>query len=285
MRYDGTNIANSQDCERWETLLADALDGRLNPEDEAAFTAHTATCAACSALMEDARKGREWLGYLAPEPEIPVDMISKILARTGPGQAADQGLPTGAGGVLPMPPIPAMVPDWNRGSRSGRLYQMVQPQLLMTVAMAFFSIALTLNLTGFSVRDLNLASLRPGAVRSVMERRLSEASTPIVRYYDHLLLVCQVEARSRVPRLGTQGEDRSNSGAGYSKPRQLTPGESKALPSQRGNGHDADQRQTRTEEQYNSNDLLESSLNPFNRYAPLSGSAKAIRERSTVWTA
>jgi hypothetical protein len=280
MKNDATN---SNACERWERLLTDVLDGRLNPEDEAAFAAHVATCSACSALMEDARKGREWLDYLAPEPEVPVDLVSKILARTGPGQAEDPGLATG--NVLPMPPVPAIVPEWKRGSLGGRFRQMVQPQLLMTAAMAFFSIALTLNLTGVSVRNMNLSGLHPGAVRSIMERRLSEASTPIVRYYDHLLLLCQVEARSRVPRLSIQGEDRNNSGAGSRKLRQLTPGESKALPGKTGNGSGTDRQQTRTEEQYNSYDFLETSLNPFNRFAPLSGSATVAGERSTVWTA
>ncbi len=47
----------------------------------------------------------------------------------------------------------------------------MQPRLMMTAAMAFFSIALTLNLTGFSlanvhVTPLRLADLRPRAVRA-----------------------------------------------------------------------------------------------------------------------
>ena len=37
-----TNIPGSPACGQWETLLADALDGLLTPEDEATFTAHMA---------------------------------------------------------------------------------------------------------------------------------------------------------------------------------------------------------------------------------------------------
>ncbi len=33
-----TFIPNSPACGQWETLLADALDGLLRPEDEATFT-------------------------------------------------------------------------------------------------------------------------------------------------------------------------------------------------------------------------------------------------------
>jgi anti-sigma factor RsiW len=51
--------------------LADALDGLLKPEDEAIFTAHMAVCPACTALFEESRRGREWLEFLSPEPEVP----------------------------------------------------------------------------------------------------------------------------------------------------------------------------------------------------------------------
>jgi anti-sigma factor RsiW len=61
-----TNIPSSPECGQWETLLADALDGLLKPEDEATFTAHMATCAACTALFEESRRGREWLEFLSP---------------------------------------------------------------------------------------------------------------------------------------------------------------------------------------------------------------------------
>jgi anti-sigma factor RsiW len=44
-----TNIPTSAACGQWETLLADALDGLLRPEDEATFAAHMATCEACTA--------------------------------------------------------------------------------------------------------------------------------------------------------------------------------------------------------------------------------------------
>ena len=59
-----TNIPSSPACGQWETLLADALDGLLRPEDEATFHAHMATCAACTALYDEARRGREWLEFL-----------------------------------------------------------------------------------------------------------------------------------------------------------------------------------------------------------------------------
>src|SRR3974377_217528 len=82
------HIPTSPACGQWETLLADALDGLLRPEDEATFSSHMAGCQACTALFEEARRGREWLEFLSPEPEIPEGLLDKILAQTGPGQVA-----------------------------------------------------------------------------------------------------------------------------------------------------------------------------------------------------
>src|ERR1039457_4253149 len=98
-----TNIPSSPACGQWEILLADALDGLLNPEAEAAFTAHMAVCPACTALFEEARRGREWLEFLSPEPEGPAGVLDRILAQTGPGQMEGFGRAAG-GNVLPMPP-------------------------------------------------------------------------------------------------------------------------------------------------------------------------------------
>src|SRR5580658_569872 len=97
-----TNIPSSPACGQWETLLPEALDGQLKAADQAFFTAHVAVCPACTALFEDARKGREWLEFLSPEPDVPMGLLDKILAQTGPGQTVRQPMPAMAGaGVVP----------------------------------------------------------------------------------------------------------------------------------------------------------------------------------------
>ena len=189
---DRSYIPSSPECGRWETLLADALDGQLRQEDEAAFTGHMANCPGCAALFEEARRGREWLEFLSPEPEIPEGLLDRILAQTGPGQVAGYGLIEEGTAVAsmpqPWPPIGFVGP----GS-AGRVHRYAESRLLMTMAMAFFSIALTLNLVGFKFSDVRLSNLRPSAVRSLLTRRIVTASIPIVRYYDHLRFLYQVE--------------------------------------------------------------------------------------------
>lgn len=296
-----TNIPSSPACGLWETLLADALDGLLKPGDEATFTAHMAVCPACTALFEEARRGREWLEFLAAEPEVPAGLVDKILAATGPGQAAGYGLATGGGNVVPM------IPAWQRPGLVGNVRRFAEPRLLMTAAMAFFSIAMTLNLTGVRIFSLRFADLRPSAVRSFMERRLTMASTPIIRYYDHLRLVYEVQTRMRELRRTTEGGGQGEGEENRQKRQDAVPGESKQAPAHKDGGSRVDPPQQSVEPAVgpeigptiNDSDIWETSLafqerstipatNSDHRgHGPAhsGGSEREIREGSTVWTA
>ena len=197
------NFPASPACGQWETLLADALDGLLRPEDEAIFSTHMATCTACAEMFEEARRGREWLEFLSPEPEVPAYLLDKILSETGqglttPGRLVVAGAP--AGSAMAMPPV------WQQTGFSARLKRFAEPRLMMTAAMAFFSIALTLSMAGVRFDVVHIGDLRPANVRSVLEKRIMTASTPIVRYYDHLRFVYEVESRMRELKRTTESE-------------------------------------------------------------------------------
>jgi hypothetical protein len=301
---DRGNIPNSPACGHWETLLADALDGLLRPEDEATFSSHMAVCSSCTALFEEARKGREWLEFLSPEPEVPEGLLDKILAQTGPGHTSEYKLAIPSN-VMPMP-----TPAWQRPGFMGRIRRFAEPRLLMTAAMAFFSIALTLNMTGVRLNDLRISNLRPTAVRSFMERRLTMASTPIIRYYDHLRLVYEVESRMKeMRRNAEQNQQRQTQPA--------APGESKQNPKKDG-GSRVDPPQQSGAPALKDSDYLETSVAldnrqptqaaeicsqeiqsahsggstqpgfPPQRHGPVVGGPgydMAIREGSTEWTA
>jgi Putative zinc-finger len=289
---DRAHIPSSPACGQWETLLADAQDGLLKPEDETTFAEHMAGCENCSALFDEARKGREWLEFLSPEPEVPAGLLDKILAQTGPGQVAGYGLISGGSDVLPMPPA------WQRPGFMGQVRRFAEPRLLMTAAMAFFSIALTLNLTGVKLTSLRMADLRPTAVRSFMERRLTMASVPIIRYYDHLRFVYEVESRMRELRRSTEGE--GGEGA-QPKSNDATPGESKQNPNHKDGGSRMDPplqqsgKPVTAPARDDSDEFLEASLTfssqshqgTFRAFRRLQNGTTGIevRERSTVWTA
>jgi len=281
---------NSPACEQWEMLLADSLDGLLKPEDEAVFNAHRAVCPACSALFEEARRGREWLEFLSPEPEVPAGLLARILENTGPGQTAGYRLATTGGNVIPIRPV--SLPPWQRPGLVARVQRFAEPRLLMTAAMAFFSITMTLNITGVRLSTLRLSDLRPSMMRSYMERQLSMASTPIIRYYDNSRLAYEVQTTVRqlrqTTRVGEQGEGEDNM---QKKLQDLTPGESKQVP---GNGGErtAPPQQPDTlaagpavQPPINNSDFLETSLTFQKWSAHSGGSPRNIRERSTRWIA
>jgi hypothetical protein len=278
-----TFIPNSPACGQWETLLADALDGLLRPDDEATFSSHMAVCPACTALFEEARRGREWLEFLSAEPEVPSGLLDKILATTGPGQVAGYGLVTGSGNVVPM------IPAWQRPGLVGHVRRFAEPRLLMTAAMAFFSIAMTLNLTGVRIFDLRLADLKPSTIRSFMERRLTAASTPIIRYYDHLRLVYEVQTRMRELRQTTEGNGKGEGEDSRPKPQDVVPGESRQAPAHKDGGSRVDPPQQSGGQDLGPNlidsEYLEASLKFQEEHVHSGGSAQEIRERSTVWTA
>lgn len=290
------HIPSSPACGHWETLLADALDGLLKPEDEATFTSHMATCQACTALFEESRRGREWLDFLEAEPEVPEGLLEKILAHTGPGQSTEAEWISGGAAVLPN----TMVPAWQRPGFMGFIRRFAEPRLLMTAAMAFFSIALTLNMTGVRLSTLRLSDLRPTAVRSFMERQFTMASVPIIRYYDHLRFVYEVESRMRELRSSqTEGEGQSEQD---SRPAgaQPSPGESrqdlpggnpslKNAPRKDGGSRMEPPQQSGNPAGWppldDSGDILETSLTFQHWPAHSGGSALAIRERSMIWIA
>jgi hypothetical protein len=294
------HIPSSPACGHWETLLADALDGLLKPEDEATFTSHMASCQACTALFEEARRGREWLDFLDAEPEVPEGLLEKILAHTGPGQSTEAEWIAGGAAVLPNTKVPA----WQRPGFMGFIRRFAEPRLVMTAAMAFFSITVTLNMTGVKLTSIHLSDLRPSAIRAYMERQLTVASVPIIRYYDHLRFVYEVESKMRELRSNaTQEQETPNEQTQPSQP--VAPGESKEVPGHKDGGSRMDPPQQSVEPALpSSREVIEArfELNPDSgtfaikygvetntllgiQYAHSGGSANAVEERSTRWIA
>jgi hypothetical protein len=283
------NIPTSPACGQWETLLTDALDGLLQAEDQTFFSEHMATCPYCTELYEDAKRGREWLDFLETAPEMPDGLMEKILAQTGPGvdpgQTAGFGIFGGqiqaatAGGVMAYPGSRLGPQAWQKPGFMGFVRRFAEPRLMMTAAMAFFSIFLTLNLTGVKLKDLNL---RPQAVRSYMERQIAVVSTPVVRYYDHLRLVYEVQTRMKELRRST--ENGQQPGAPN--------GESKQAPGHKDGGSRLDYGsdpmpeapQQSVTPAYDDANYLETSLPLHGRAAHSGGSTKKA-ERSARWIA
>jgi hypothetical protein len=225
---------NSQHCTQCEAMLSDALDGTLSAADQATFDLHLAGCPSCSTMLADAQRGAAWMEMLkSPRPEPPSTLLERIIAQTS-GQTASQAaahkpaIVLGSNdrlrtpGTLPGRPIlvpssttqPAfstnVIPFRTRITHGFRSIgqTMLQPRLAMTAAMAFFSIALTMNLTGVRLSGLRASDLKPSNIM----RSASQAKASVVRYTDNLRVVYELESRLR----GLQGSSDDDGTAGSS---------------------------------------------------------------------
>src|ERR1700722_10696578 len=183
-------------CDEWENLLADAVDGTLSAPDAAAFPRHHLECAPCAQMLKETEQGKSWMKYLAVEPEVPADLLGKILARTSGGPQTGVAAP-----ALSLPPRPA----WHRVMLPA-VRQVLEPRLMMTAAMAFFSIALTLNLTGIKVTELRAADFQPSRMRANLTRQFYSTNEQVTKYYKNLRLVYEMESRVRELRRTTEAE-------------------------------------------------------------------------------
>jgi hypothetical protein len=191
-------------CDEWENLIADALDGTLPAADAAAFARHHSECALCAQMLKETQQGKAWIDYLVAEPEVPADLLKKILARTS-GTVSEAGVVPGV--PLPVRAVPAR-PAWHRVLPLARQVarQAFEPRLMMTAAMAFFSIALTLNLTGIKLTEVRAADLRPARLRATLTRQYYSTNEQVMKYYENLRLVYEMEARVRELRRSTEAE-------------------------------------------------------------------------------
>jgi hypothetical protein len=219
---------DSRHCARCEAMLADALDGTLSPSEQTDFDLHLAGCASCSAMLADAQRGAAWLEMLkTPRPEPPSALLERILAETcnpadltaGKHRSAhamwQPGTILSHPGAVGVPAVrsaatyaPATVLPFRARMASGfRLRSigqtLLQPRLAMTAAMAFFSIALTLNLTGVRVSELRVSDLSP----SSLKRSFYEANAHVLRYYDNLKVVYELESRVRDLQRSSNSDD------------------------------------------------------------------------------
>jgi hypothetical protein len=195
----GNQPGDAAHCAQCEAILADALDGTLSPADQLIFDTHMAHCGPCSQMLADARRGAAWLEMLRdPRPEPPAALLERILAQTS-GNPALQELPGDALVPVPIyapansaPALGRVLPFRTRFASAVRTNSFIlHPRFAMTAAMAFFSIALTLSLTGVRLQDIHASDLGPASLR----RDFYSANARVVQYYEGLRVVYELESR------------------------------------------------------------------------------------------
>ncbi len=210
------------DCSAVEAWLAESAEQTLPAASLDAVTRHAANCVACNEKLALARHGWEWLLILHEERLAPpAGMVAKILARTShagapPGSdlsasasASESArlVPFGSDTLPPYDRFPLQdaaansaasspaVPLWQRSSVVLLRRTLLEPRLALVAAMAFFSISLTLNLMGVRLTHLRAADLTPRNMRHAITRQYVDTNARVVRYYENLRIVYEVEAR------------------------------------------------------------------------------------------
>ncbi len=163
---------NGMQCTEFDALLSDALEGALGPKLDD-FQSHAKVCEVCGPMFADAQAGEAWLAKLE-DVEPPAELVRNILIET-----------TG------------LRPSWWERFQASFLSPMVnlarQPRFAMSFGMAFFSLSVTLSIAGVRIGDLRHLDLRPSAIK----RTYYQTTAKVVKYYENVRLVYELETRVR----------------------------------------------------------------------------------------
>ena len=208
---------NNMQCAEFDALLSDALDGLLTGDKSESFQAHARVCTVCGPLYSEADAGRRWLKSLG-EIEPPANLVHNILVATG-------GRDTARAKSGQQVSWAAAVRGWMRPVFSPVFAVARQPRFAMSFGMAFFSLSVTLSLAGVKLTDLRHLDLRPAAIK----RTYYETSGRVVKYYENIRLVYEIESRVREfkrattpaePASAPQNKEHKNNTSGQPEQRQ-----------------------------------------------------------------
>ena len=165
-------------CEEFAARLAEWMDGspRVARGD---LRAHAAACRGCRALEALAARGKSWL-EVAGEIEPPPQLIHNILVAT----AFAPKRPTARKRMA----VAWVAAAWAQVRDAAR-----QPRLATTAAMAFFSLSMLSSVTGATLQDVR--GLHPGVLVTRASRQYHQATAGVVRYYENLRVLHDLEAR------------------------------------------------------------------------------------------
>ncbi len=180
---------NGMQCAEFDALLNEALDAdaTLTGPKLERFQAHARVCAVCGPLLAEVDAGRRWLKSLA-EVEPPSHLVHNILLATT-GQESKRF----AVRAKTEASWADRVTSWLRPVFAPVFAVSRQPRFAMSFGMAFFSLSISLSLAGVKVSDVRHVDLRPSAIK----RTYYETSGRVVKYYENIRFVYEIESRMR----------------------------------------------------------------------------------------
>jgi predicted anti-sigma-YlaC factor YlaD len=158
-------------CSDIEILLAEYLDGTLQPEVKSTVDGHLADCEGCRELAEDAAAAVAFMARSAPV-EAPPQLLTRILFQA-----------------------PAMKPSLARRLFGRVLGSWVEPMLQPRMVMGMGVAALSFLMLRPGLRQLTPTDLNPVNVWTAAENRANRMWERGVKSYENLRMVYEIETR------------------------------------------------------------------------------------------
>jgi hypothetical protein len=211
---------NGMHCSEFEALLFDALDQKLSGSKLESFRAHVRSCTACGPMFAEVEAGQKWLKSLA-EVEPPANLVNNILAAT---TGVDSYRLQDAAPTRRQPALGERIREWVDSFIQPFWGTVRQPRFAMSFGMAFFSLSVALSVAGVRPQDIKQVDLS----RNGLTRTYYSTSGRVVKYYENIRLVYEIESRVRefkrvtapAPAQPEKERDRKDNTSGQPEPRQ-----------------------------------------------------------------
>ncbi len=183
-------------CGQVEILLCDYLDGTLTGPERAEFDRHLTGCAACTGLAHDASVAVAFMDRAA-SIDAPPELLTRILAATRDAEPSALSKAFGLGRLR---------------SSVGRWFApLLEPRLVMGMALTVLSFSMMAKCAGVPVRQLKPSDLSPANVYASAEDRIGRGWDRTVKFYENLRFVYDVQSRLRQWTELQEEEDRNAS--------------------------------------------------------------------------
>jgi hypothetical protein len=177
---------NGMQCKEFEALLFDALDQKLTDAKKDRFQAHARSCSHCGPLFAEIEAGQHWLKSLQ-EVEPPANLVNNILVAT----SGIESYRLQDAAVSAKPALGERIREWVDSFLVPVWSTVRQPRFAMSFGMAFFSLSVALSVAGVKPGDLRQADLS----RNGLRRTYYTTSARVVKYYENIRLVYEIESR------------------------------------------------------------------------------------------
>jgi hypothetical protein len=213
-------IHNGMPCSEFEALLWDALDQKLTGSLLETFHSHGRACPVCGPMFTEIQVGQHWLKSLT-EVEPPANLVSNILTATSGLDSYRLQQPVAA---RYQPSLGERIREWTDSFFAPIWGTVRQPRFAMSFGMAFFSLSVALSVFGVKPRDLKQVDLS----RNGLTRTFYSTQGRVVKYYENIRLVYEIESRVREfkkvtapePAEPEKDKEHKNNSSGAPEPRQ-----------------------------------------------------------------